>query len=267
VFIKLFLKMLSKFKLFGVLFALTFVACEKDNVKTDSEKYQLEVRSVELQSLSSDLEDIWEWALSEYGLGTICGCGCEDAELVPGIWEEGKVYLPEWIQGTEIWQDSCQDIQPIYKRICLVASQEAAINAVKDEMATVGYLSSAEKYFIRGIINEALNETLDTSEMISDWLSLPPDSITNNEISLMIVETIISVKVFIDSHPTEFPDGPSALVNKIIGTLGGGIFGVLADCTEDIYCDTGYASGEDGPWGDFKSSFIKGAIGGALFAL
>lgn len=251
---------------FFYLFLMPIGCHEKDGF-SDFVKYEISLRSSDIESLGDSFYDLWDWALSEYGLELICSCECEDIQMIPNIWDEGKLMLPNWIQDSEIYPVTCSELMPIYKPICIFSDVEDAAAAIIDSFYSVDFLSSSEKELIEDLLQDALNENLDTSEIKTAWANLPSNQLTGNEINLIIVELTISVKDFIDNHSNEFPDGPQAIVNKIIGVIGGGVAGVLADCVEDIYCDTGYGTGPGGPWRAFKRSFIKGAIVGGIFSL
>lgn len=246
-------------------FLLIFESCAKET----QEKliFKSEIRSVELETLDQDISTFWHYAFNTYTMEVVCGCSCSDIELIPVIWENGKHLLPPFI-NQEVANSAfseCGAIRDVFKRKCLHESGDQFVNETINSIDSFTFIPETERTFIRNFIISVKNNSLNKETIISEWENLPYNAKTRNHISLLYVQVGLSILKFHEDNPGLFGENEDvdALVNHLAGALIGGVGGMIMDCVEDLYSDTGYGSGG---WGDLGRSFVKGAVWGAVGA-
>lgn len=254
----------------GIIFILCvfILSCQNQTESIDDrDTYELSVRSNNLETLGEDISSAWLDAFDAYGMQVICGCECEDIVKIPDIWITIRDHFPSLISDENINISSCADLKVAYKTECNFDCRVNLANHLTTLVDDVSFMAPIEKDFIKNHILDPGILVIDRIALVDGWEAMSGSYVDgyNGEFSLALVKVVLSILEFHDEHEALFTDQPGddpQAFWHIYGAVAGGVGGVAADCIEDVYCDTGY--GDVDVWGDFGSSFLKGAALGFI---
>ena len=90
--------------------------------------------------MSNDIADYWSCSIENYTIPIVCGCDCEDLELIPEIWNTCGRELVSYIPNFEITQNTCEDYMETFGFSCDFSDVSELISYVNELIIRVDVL-------------------------------------------------------------------------------------------------------------------------------
>lgn len=250
-----------KFFLYSILGISLLFSCSK--IQENNDSYNLELRSIGLLQFPEKMQQFWSKAHSELGMELLCSCTCDAVLAGQNFFNTNKNLLPDLCSDNTI-NFNCIELNDIVNLECKYTTSDSLHNYIKvmyNQLLDSNLVSIQEIALLEKIISESKSGLYDYTTWESKWLELPTNSISENAVSLVTIEGLKSIEVFIknyNNNPLLDDDEPQAILNHLLSGLAGGLADVLYHCIKDTFKDYGYNG--QGVYDDMADGFVVGAI-------